>query len=138
MKTIIAAIAAALLAAACGPGATPQESTPAQQAAAPAEQAAAKPDAAAPPAAADAQTTPTPAMLVGRWGDNGDCSKDITFNADGSFTSYTGGSGRWTLNGDRMTMTGAAGAFEVRVSIANQNTLIIGNADGSYGLSQRC
>jgi hypothetical protein len=118
---VIAAIAAIL--SACGPAAEKTDAPPAPAAA---------------PAAGAASDAPTPAMLVGRWGDNGDCSKDIVFNADGSFASYTGGSGRWTLNGDRMTMTGAAGTFEVRVAIANQNTLIIGNADGSYGLSQRC
>jgi hypothetical protein len=123
-KAVIVAAFAAVLAA-CGPAANNTDAPP-------------QPAASQPAAAADAaQTTPTPAMLVGRWGDNGDCSKDITFNADGTFTSYTG-SGRWTLDGDRMTMTGAAGPFEVRVSIANDDTLIIGNADGSYGLSQRC
>ena len=87
---------------------------------------------------AEQSTTLTPAMLTGRWGDNGDCTKDIVFNADGTFRSYTGGSGAWSLNGDRMTMTGAGGAFEVRVSLVDQNTLMIGNADGSIGMSQRC
>lgn len=81
---------------------------------------------------------PTPAMLVGRWGDNGDCTKDIIFSADGTFRSYTGGSGTWSLNGDVMTMSGAAGTFQVRVSILNGNQLLIGNADGSIGISQRC
>jgi len=127
MRIIVVAAFAAMLAA-CGPAADRPATAPEAPA----------PQAAATPAASEAQTAPTPAMLVGRWGDNGDCAKDIVFNADGTFTSYTGGSGRWTLNGDRMTMTGAAGTFEVRVSIANNNTLIIGNADGSYGLSQRC
>lgn len=80
----------------------------------------------------------TPAMFVGRWGDNGDCTKDIAFNADGTFRSYTGGSGTWTLNGDIMSMTGQAGTFEVRVAIVDQNRLMIGNPDGSFGMSQRC
>lgn len=77
-------------------------------------------------------------MLVGRWGDNGDCTKDIVFNADGTFHSYTGGEGTWTLEGDTMSMTGAGGTSQVRVAIANQNTLLIGNPDGSFGTSQRC
>jgi hypothetical protein len=77
-------------------------------------------------------------MLVGRWGDNGDCTKDIVFNADGTFHSYTGGEGAWTLEGDTMSMTGAGGTSQVRVAIANQNTLLIGNPDGSFGTSQRC
>jgi hypothetical protein len=37
-----------------------------------------------------------------------------------------------------MSMTGANGTFQVRVSIINQNTLMIGNPDGSIGTSQRC
>lgn len=80
----------------------------------------------------------TAAALVGRWGDNGDCTKDIVIAADGTFRSYTGGEGRWSLNGDRMTMTGSNGAFEVGVQIINSNTLLIQNADGSIGTSQRC
>lgn len=92
---------------------------------------------AAPPSAST-ENAPTPAQLVGRWGDNGDCAKDIVFAADGTFRSYTGGSGRWSLGGDIMTMTGANGTFQVRVSVLNQNTLLIRNPDGSIGTSQRC
>ena len=90
---------------------------------------------------ASAQQTgdaPTPAMLVGRWGDNGDCTKDIVFYADGTFLSYTGGSGSWSLNGDILTASGAAGTGQVRVSILNGNQLQITNPDGSIGVSQRC
>jgi len=99
-----------------------------------------KPGAQAAPAAPEAIAPAglTPADLVGRWGDNGDCSKDIVFGADGTFRSYTGGGGTWTLNGDRMSMTGAGGTFEVGVELLNENTLMIRNADGSFGTSQRC
>jgi hypothetical protein len=76
--------------------------------------------------------------LIGRWGDNGDCSKDIVFAADGTFRSYTGGAGTWTLDGDRMTMSGAGGTFTVGVELLDPNTLIIRNGDGSMGTSQRC
>lgn len=97
---------------------------------------------AAEPAAAEAQSgageAPTPAMLVGRWGDNGDCTKDIVFNEDGTYSSYTGGGGTWSLAGDVMTMSGAGGTFQVRVSILNGNQLLIGNPDGTIGISQRC
>lgn len=128
MKTSLIALAFAL--AACG-----QTSAPA---AAP-QSAEAKPEAAAaPPAANNAAPQVTSAMLVGRWGDNGDCTKDVVFNQDGTFRSWTGGGGTWTLQGDVMTMTGANGPFQVRVAIVDQNTLMIGNADGSYGMSQRC
>lgn len=77
-------------------------------------------------------------MLVGRWGDNGDCTKDITFAEDGTYRSYTGGAGTWSLTGDVMTMAGPGGAFQVRVSILNGNQLLIGNPDGTIGISQRC
>lgn len=127
MRSIIAA--SLLFFAACSPPAAdiadaqaPQESS----------------DAGKPSGGAQAGDAPTPAMLVGRWGDNGDCSKDIVFNADGTFRSYTGGSGGWSLEGDVMTMSGAAGTFQVRVSILNGNQLLIGNPDGSIGTSQRC
>jgi hypothetical protein len=81
---------------------------------------------------------PAAQMLVGRWGDSGDCTKDVVFNADGTFSSYTGGTGAWTLDGDLLTMTGEAGPMQVHVAIANDNTLMIGQPDGAFGMSQRC
>jgi hypothetical protein len=96
-----------------------------------------KPPAAAPPPVADSSGVSRD-MLIGRWGDNGDCRKDIAFAADGTFRSHTGGVGTWTLDGDRMTMSGVGGAFTVGVELLNANTLIIHNGDGSMGTSQRC
>ncbi|QGZ94726.1 hypothetical protein [Terricaulis silvestris] len=130
--SVIRSIAASLvvLLAACG--------QPAAPAAAPAQTATTTSDEAKPDTATPATGALTPAMLLGRWGDNGDCTKDVVFNADGTFASYTGGGGTWSLNGDVMSMTGAEGTFQVRVAIVDRNTLMIGNADGSYGMSQRC
>lgn len=119
------AIVAAMLSACSQPAAAPEPATPVAVEAKPS-------------APAQAATGLTPAMLVGRWGDNGDCTKDIVFAADGTFRSYTGGSGRWNLSGDRMTMTGANGTFEVGVQMLNADQLMILNPDGSYGTSQRC
>jgi hypothetical protein len=119
-----------LLVAACSPA--PPDTTEAQA------PAAAQTDTGKPAGAAQAGAAPTPAQLVGRWGDNGDCSKDIVYNADGTFRSYTGGSGNWSLDGDILTMSGAAGTFQVRVSILNGNQMLIGNPDGTIGISQRC
>jgi hypothetical protein len=127
-----AAAAAILLTAACAPA--PADNADAQAPQAAQADASGKPEG-GPQQAGEALT---PAQLVGRWGDNGDCSKDIVFNADGTFRSYTGGSGNWSLNGDVMTMSGAAGTFQVRVSILNGNQLLIGNPDGTIGISQRC
>jgi hypothetical protein len=87
---------------------------------------------------AEVNESPTPEMLVGRWGDNGDCTKDIVINADGAFRSYTGSAGRWTLEGNILTMSGDAGTVQLRVATAGENTLIIGQPDGSFGTSQRC
>jgi hypothetical protein len=128
MRLIAAAV---LMIAACSPAPadTAESQSPAQTAQA---------DTGKPSGNAQAGDAPTPAQLVGRWGDNGDCSKDIVFNADGTFRSYTGGSGTWSLDGDVMTMSGAAGTFQVNVSILNGNQLLIGNPDGSIGISQRC
>lgn len=93
------------------------------------------------PIAASAVQQPnrvTAAALIGRWGDNGDCTKDVVFLRDGTFRSYTGGGGRWTLRGDRLTLNGNGGVFAMRVSWAGRNRLSIINPDGSQGFSQRC
>ena len=123
--------AAVLFLAACSPAPadTSESQAPAQTTEA---------DIGKPAGAAQAGDPPTPAQLVGRWGDNGDCTKDIVFNADGTFRSYTGGSGTWSLDGDVMTMTSTAGTFQVRTTILNGNQLLVGNPDGAIGISQRC
>lgn len=129
------AFAAALTIAACSPPATQAPAAPEAAAQTPAP--GAKPSAAT-SAVAPAGAAPTAAVLVGRWGDNGDCAKDIVFNADGTFASYTGGVGNWSLDGEVMTMRGAGGTFQVRVEVIDANRLMIQNPDGSIGVSQRC
>lgn len=89
-------------------------------------------------AAAPSEGAPTMQTLAGRWGDNGDCTKDLILNADGTFRSYTGGGGTWTLQGDLLTMTGDGGTFQVRIAMAGPDTLMVGQPDGSFGMSQRC
>ena len=128
MRLIAAAI---LFVAACSPA--PAGTSESQ---APVETAQA--DTGKPAGAAQAGEAPTPAQVVGRWGDNGDCTKDIVFNADGTFRSYTGGSGTWSLDGDVMTMTSTGGTFQVRTTILNGNQLLVGSPDGTIGISQRC
>lgn len=80
----------------------------------------------------------TPQFLLGRWGDNGDCTKDIVFNPDGSYTAYPGGSGRWQINGDSISMSGAGGTFSLQMQLIDQDHLRLRNPDGSIGTSQRC
>jgi len=81
---------------------------------------------------------PTAAQLVGRWGDNGDCTRDMLINDDGSFRMYTGGAGRWRLAGDQLTLSGEGGDFTVRVEMLSEDQLMVQNPDGSVGFSQRC
>lgn len=91
---------------------------------------------------ADATVVTTPVIdrgfMIGRWGDNGDCTKDIVINTNGSFTSYTGGEGQWSLNGDTLHLEGKNGAYDLRLEMIDQNTIRITNPDGSVGTSQRC
>lgn len=116
-------LAAALLVLLAGPGrASPPARTP-------------------PPARVTPPARATPinaASLVGRWGDNGDCRRDVVFRGDGTFTSYTGGEGIWRLAGDRLTMTGANGSFVRIVRRVAPDRLSITGPDGSGGVSQRC
>jgi hypothetical protein len=95
--------------------------------------------------AADPHAAPVPsgepvttAFLVGTWGDNGNCASSVTFNADGAFRMQDGSGGTWTLEGDRVAMSGERGDFAVHVAKGDDNTLFIGQPDGSFGISQRC
>jgi hypothetical protein len=94
--------------------------------------------AAGPRAGGAAAAAITPARLLGRWGDNGDCSKDVIFRGDGTFRAFTGGEGSWRLAGERLTMTGDSGSFVLIVRLIGRNRLRIVNPDGSIGISQRC
>ena len=80
----------------------------------------------------------TAAVLVGRWGDNGDCAKFVIIRSDGTFLSYTGGEGTWRLTGDRLVFSGANGDHPMQVRRDGNGTMIITNPDGSIGRSQRC
>lgn len=77
-------------------------------------------------------------FMIGRWGDNGDCTKDIVINSDSTFRSYTGGEGRWSLRGNTLSLSGDNGTFDMRLELINHDTLRITNPDGSVGTSQRC
>lgn len=122
------AIALTLALASCGQTAAPAADTTA------AEVAAIDPH--APPVPSDDPVTA--AFLIGTWGDNGNCASAVTFNADGTLRMQDGAPGTWTLEGDRVTMTGANGAFAVNVAKGNENQLFVGQPDGGFGISQRC
>ena len=76
-------------------------------------------------------------FLMGRWTDNGDCSKAIEFGQDGTFRNADGSGGLWNLEGDRLTLTGSSTAT-IRVSPVDQDTITVINPDGSLGRSTRC
>lgn len=78
-------------------------------------------------------------LLLGRWGDYGDCSKNvITFAGDGTFRAGNGGTGHWELSGDQLTFSGDQGEISVRLEAIDANRLTVVQADGSRGQSQRC
>lgn len=80
----------------------------------------------------------TPPLLAGRWGDNGDCKQDVLLREDGTFQSYTGGEGRWSVESDVLTMAGAGGEVRLRVVELERDRMTVENDDGSIGHSQRC
>lgn len=95
--------------------------------------------AAAPPAPAPAPVLPVTAeALVGRWGDNGDCTHFLILRGDGTFRSWTGGEGRWSFRRGELVMTGANASVTRRVARIDRARIRLSGADGSAGISQRC
>lgn len=86
----------------------------------------------------DINETVTPAMLVGRWGVSGDCSKEIVITADGGFRSYTSGAGAWTLDGNMLSMATDAGITRVWVGTIGADQLVFGRQDRSADVLHRC
>ena len=80
----------------------------------------------------------TPMRLLGRWGDNGDCSKLVIFRGDGTFRASNGGEGTWRLSGERLTVTGGNGSTVLIVRLLDNSRLRLARPDGSVGISQRC
>jgi hypothetical protein len=91
------------------------------------------------PAMAQRMPPLTPAFLVGRWTDNGDCARYVIFRSDGTFRSYGGGEGTWRLVRDRLTLTSRGGRPAIlRATVLAQGRIAIVNPDGTRGVSQRC
>jgi hypothetical protein len=103
--------------------------------------AASAPAADAPPAVAPAPAA-APVLdqnyLVGRWADDGDCSRAAEFLADGRFTGADGGIGNWALEGNELIATGPAGTVTVRITPVDQNMMTTVGADGQVETSTRC
>lgn len=79
-----------------------------------------------------------PQTLIGRWADDEACKEDITIRPNGTFVSYTGGAGRWSVDGDRLSLTGEQGTFSVRIQSIEDDIMTVLNSDGSIGRSRRC
>jgi len=77
------------------------------------------------------------AYILGRWGDDGNCSDAIVFNTDGRWVAANGATGLWNLAGDRLTVTGNQ-TLTLQIVPVDQNTMTVVNPDGSLGRSERC
>lgn len=120
-------MALALLAAACGPQGDAQPSAGApsvtpQQAA----------------AVASYGHDVTREALIGRWTDNRNCTQFIEFREDGTFRSFTGGTGTWTLTDSRVTITGESGSFVLILRGLSDGTMEATDANGAVFLETRC
>ena len=113
--------------------------TPAEPAtpniAAPVEQPAPNP----PPVEQPAPAAPAldASYFVGRWSSDGESDCNSSFNSDGTFTANNGGRGYWSLDGDRLTLTGDS-TLVLQVSPIDQNTMTLINPDGSLVRATRC
>jgi hypothetical protein len=85
------------------------------------------------PAAATAGAAPTRDYVVGKWGEDGDCTLAIEFRADGS---TDGPFGNWNLEGNRLTM--ADNPQAMTVTVIDQNAMSSVGADGRTRRLTRC
>jgi hypothetical protein len=76
-------------------------------------------------------------FMIGRWSDTGDCGDSVLLEPSGRFTASDGGEGRWTMDGDELTLLGVS-ALTVRIVPVDHDTIDIVNEDGSLGRSIRC
>jgi hypothetical protein len=97
------------------------------------------------PAAAQTGTGPAAAriavnrdFLIGSWSDAGDCSVTVAFVADGTFATPDGDQGVWSLSGDSLTLTGAAGTRIVTIIPIDRDTMEVVGENGSHDRSTRC
>ena len=79
----------------------------------------------------------TPAFLVGRWTDTGDCSNAVDFFADGRFRTTDGAEGRWTLQGTQLSFIGNS-TVTAQVRATSRDAITLTHPDGSVGASTRC
>ncbi|HEY5710558.1 MAG TPA: hypothetical protein VIT38_01585 [Allosphingosinicella sp.] len=76
-------------------------------------------------------------FLIGRWTDDGNCGDAVEFAEDGVFHTPEGAVGSWSLNGDRLTVSGT-GTLTMRIVPVDDDTIDVINPDGGQGRSTRC
>ena len=79
----------------------------------------------------------TPAFLIGRWTDTGNCANAVDFHADGRVVTTAGAAGRWTLQGNILTFIGNS-TVTARVRATSRDAITLTHPDGSVGSSTRC
>jgi hypothetical protein len=136
MKRFLFAAACALLIASCDQAAPPAPE--------PSVESAIEPSAPEAPVVesdsfTDTDDTPlTREELLGMWSTSSGCGQPTVFSEDGSFTDYTGQTGRWTLANDRLTQTSDRGSYTNRTNQFNANTFAIGESGGLFVIYRRC
>ena len=76
-------------------------------------------------------------MLIGRWTDNRECADATEFRDDGSFTSPVG-NGRWVLEREYLTLSGAGPDAEVAIQVIDRQAMETISPMGRIGRWTRC
>lgn len=79
----------------------------------------------------------TPAFLIGRWTDDGDCANTVEFLGDGQFATSEGARGRWWLSNGRITFQGSQ-TLSARIHATSPTHIVLTHDDGTIGESSRC
>jgi hypothetical protein len=77
-------------------------------------------------------------FLIGSWSDAGDCSVTVAFVGDGTFATADGDQGVWSLTGDSLTLTGAAGTRIVTIIPIDRDTMEVVGENGAHDRTTRC
>jgi hypothetical protein len=77
-------------------------------------------------------------FLIGSWTDGGDCSATVAFVGDGTFATADGDQGMWSLSGDTLTLTGAAGTRVVTIIPIDRDTMEVVGENGTHDRTTRC
>jgi hypothetical protein len=78
------------------------------------------------------------AFMLGRWTGSGNCAEAVDFEADGTFATPEGIAGRWSMEGDRITLDEDDATTTVRVLAVDEDTIELRTEDGSSRRSTRC